>query len=519
MEEIDLIRFGKYIIAQAREKETLLDIFNTNKPTATAIQKEMDKREEDNQLPKARVVSAKTISKLLREETTVPSEPTLNFTAEFLNVIPSDIDDFCRACRVGEITEEDIKIPGEVQPLVKRNYTEIDSYIRYYPEIEKEVLHKFVGRQFVFGAIDAYIKNNEKGYFFIKAKPGVGKTALSIKLVNSRGYYFHIINPQHNGANNSVKDFIKNICAQLIVDKNIPIENFPDGFDQDGDFLLSVLRTVSLNKHDDEKIVIVVDGLDELDQNELSLFGKDDILYLPKILPNNIYFIITMRDIEKKIKLPGDDLTTFEIDVNGDENTKDIQTYIEIALKEKKIQKYLDTHNISQEDFIRVLKKKSEGNFMYLKYIFREIAGGDYKDKTLSDIPNGLEEYYKEHWNRMLAVSKESKNVKLKTIYVLSDVEQPISRSFLTDIIKSNIKDVDEIQIQEVLNDWSQFLNILTNDDGEKEYTFYHKSFLDFLASDEMIKAAGFGYSDVNKIIAEHHRKYLDDELGISFED
>jgi hypothetical protein len=119
----------------------------------------------------------------------------------------------------------------------------------------------------------------------------------------------------------------------------------------------------------------------------------------------------------------------------------------------------------------------------------------------------------------MMSVSDEAKEIKLKTIYVLSDMKEPVDRGFLTEIIKSDIENVNGIQIQEILNEWRQFLNVITDKDGEKEYTFYHKSFLDFLASDEMIKAAGFDYSEVNRIITEHHVKYLDDELGISLDD
>jgi hypothetical protein len=76
-------------------------------------------------------------------------------------------------------------------------------------------------------------------------------------------------------------------------------------------------------------------------------------------------------------------------------------------------------------------------------------------------------------------------------------MERPISREFLTEIIKSDTDTVSNMQIQEIIDDWRQFLNVITDEEGAIKYTFYHKSFLEFLASSELIKTVGADYSKI----------------------
>lgn len=398
--------------------------------------------------------------------------------------------------------------------------TDFCSQIEYYPEKENHILPYFVGRKFVFKKIVKFLAENKNGYFFLKADAGIGKTSFAIKLVNERGYPFHIINPHRNNTENSVKDFIKNICAQLICNHNLPIKRFPENFDEDGAFLQSILRQVSEKLGEDEKLVIVVDGIDELKHEELTFFATNDILHLPELLPRNIFFILTMRKIDKGfkgVKLP----TTgayedFTIEGNDVNNRKDARLYIEQQLEKAEIQVYLKKHKVSQKKFLKDLENKSEGNFMYLYHVLQEIADGKYKDITLSKLPQGLNGYYKEHWNRMMEKADGiSEDVKLKTIYVLANREKPISREYLTKIINLDTATITNPKVQQILDNWSQFFRQTDNENGEIEYAFYHKSFLDFLASDELIKAVGSDYSQKAKnLIADYYESVVDDMLN-----
>lgn len=205
-------------------------------------------------------------------------------------------------------------------------------------------------------------------------------------------------------------------------------------------------------------------------------------------------------------------LDDFLISDFEEENVKDIHECIKMVSNDKRIEQYLEKYKISKREFLLILEKKSEGNFLYLKYIFREILNGRYKEIKLSELPQGLDGYYKEHWNRKMAVSDAVKELKLKVIYLIANIGESISSEDLTEIIESGDKTVKNIQIKEVINDWSQFLRETFDDvEEEKEYTFYHKSFLDFLASDYILKTVGKDYSKTaQRIELDFYNKNID---------
>jgi len=427
------------------------------------------------------------------------------------------LDSFIEEVR---LTKQEVVYKKTEKEVSETNSTKdtIKSRIRVnsYSDIVNEILPVFVGREFVFKKIDEFVSSNNKGYFYVKANPGIGKTSLSIILVENTGYPFHIINPQHNNTDRYAKDFISNICAQLIKKYHLPFEKFPENYGDDGGFLYTVLRAVSNKVKNDEKVVIVVDGLDELKQEELTFFAKENILHLPSTLPENIFFVITMRKLFKKgIKLPSEIDDEYLIEDLGEENKKDVREYINIASNDKRFGKYLKTHKVSKKEFLKTLEEKSEGNFMYLKYIFREILEGDYEDVRLEELPQGLEGYYKEHWDRMMTKADGiSEDIKLKTIYVIANIGEPISSEDLTEIIQSDDETIKNKHTRKIINDWWQFLRKTINDkDGEKEYTFYHKSFLDFLASDELIKTVGKDYSKIAERVELNFYNQNIDEL------
>ena len=64
---------------------------------------------------------------------------------------------------------------------------QIHDYTRYIEEKSRS----FVGRQWVFDAIDRFMDENSRGYFFIIGDPGIGKSALAAQTVKQNGYVHH----------------------------------------------------------------------------------------------------------------------------------------------------------------------------------------------------------------------------------------------------------------------------------------------------------------------------------------
>ena len=72
----------------------------------------------------------------------------------------------------------------------------------------------FVGRRFVFDALDQLLARTPSGYFIVKGEAGIGKSALMAHLVKADqcGHHFVVSTQGINRAD----QFLENVCAQLI---------------------------------------------------------------------------------------------------------------------------------------------------------------------------------------------------------------------------------------------------------------------------------------------------------------
>lgn len=150
----------------------------------------------------------------------------------------------------------------------------------------------FVGREYVFDAIEAFIANNPKGYFTIIGDPGQGKSAILAKYVQNTGCIAHF-NLLLQGLNRA-DQFLESVCRQLIERYELDYNPLPPNATRDGEFLGQLLDEVA-QKRDGEAVIIAVDALDEVDS--ASYRDAANILYLPAYLPDEVYFILTSRSL------------------------------------------------------------------------------------------------------------------------------------------------------------------------------------------------------------------------------
>ena len=163
---------------------------------------------------------------------------------------------------------------------------------------------------------------------------------------------------------------------------------------------------------------------------------------------------------------------------------------------------------MTQFDFVSQLAGLSENNFMYLRYVLPEIERGAYKSLGIDRLPAGLEGYYDDHWRLMGMTAKPLPRVKILIVYVLCEVRQSVSRTLISQLTTTEKMPVDEFAVQEVLDEWTQFL---TEHDAAKPttYSVYHASFRDFLHRKDIIIAAGVTIPDINGLIAGNLWKSL----------
>ncbi len=177
-------------------------------------------------------------------------------------------------------------------------------------------------------------------------------------------------------------------------------------------------------KRNGQPVIIAVDALDEVDE---ASYRNANILYLPPHLPDGVYFILTRR---RDVEVP---LTTFTpkqiislLDYQSD-SQRDVRSFIHNRVSgSEKLRQQIDERQETIVVFTDKIAGKSENNFMYLRYVLQDIESGTYKDLSLEDFPESLGDYYDFHWRDMGMNANPLPDVKIKIVYILGEVKQPV---------------------------------------------------------------------------------------------
>jgi hypothetical protein len=356
----------------------------------------------------------------------------------------------------------------------------VASLIRDFRDYIDDKTSGFVGRRFLFDALDRFCNSHPRGYFIIRGEPGIGKTSFAAQLVRKQGLIHHF-NIRAEGVTTS-QAFVENVSAQLVTRFRLAVERIPPDAGRDATFLHLLLKQASQKLAHGENLIIVVDALDEADSPAMG----ENPLYLPLLLPESCYIVVTTRPTSDP-KSPSFkalcEQEFFRLDDELAENQADVAKFIEQFLTRPGIVGYCEAHNLSSRDFVERLTQASEGNFMYLRYILPEIESGRYHALDTAELPIGLYKYYEDHWERMKGVGGDAWfDYKLPVVAALTVVREPVSIELLDKF--SGIS--NRARVREVIQEWSAFIEerrVARVDESQIRYRIYHASFHDFLAS------------------------------------
>ncbi|MEH2218555.1 MAG: ATP-binding protein [Nostoc sp.] len=359
---------------------------------------------------------------------------------------------------------------------IAENPINIPKYPLEFQQIITAKNQNFVGREFVFAAINKFLNQSDRGYFTIIGDPGIGKSAIIAHYVSQNpGVVYY--NVEISGKNR-VEEFLTTICAQLIEiaqhqgSKNLTA-NFPNSTTEDSGFLSLLLQQISNRLQTKQRLIITIDGCDRIDINNQP--RGSNIFYLPRYLPEKVYFILSRRPFlaDKSGLLIETPAQSLDLSNFPEQNRADIQEYIKTYLNESSHS--LDAsavHSVSEEkntgDILLNITQgfDDETNFMYVKEILTAIK---------EDIqPQNLQLYYQNHLEKMNLATSKQQPMALQVLNILVQ-EQPISIEAIAERL-----DTDEYEIKVILDKWREFLH-LESIAAEINYSIYHASFRDWL--------------------------------------
>lgn len=351
-------------------------------------------------------------------------------------------------------------------------------------------LSKFTGRQWVFDVIDRWLENSDDSkIFWMVGNPGVGKTAIASWLCfhHPEIAAYHFCKHGHTQKTDSRK-IVTSLAYQLSMVlpvykerlyrlnlENIIVEssNSATLFDN------LILQPLSGNfPPPSGLVVILIDALDEAARdghNELAELVSSEF----SKTPNWLRIIVTSRpDPEVKFYLQGH--SPYILDTARPENMEDLKRYVI-----KELEAYTEsTGNVSAA--IESIVFKSDGLFLYAKYVFDELSRKRLALDKPDDFPIGLGGVYAQFFKRRFpGIDHYKEKIRPVLAVVLAAVE-PLETGMLAELFNLD---------KERLSDLLQSIGSLFPVANEAIYVF-HRSVIEWLNDREK---SGSYYVNVDK--------------------
>ncbi len=439
-------------------------------------------------------------------------------------IVPILVDD------APPLREEDL--PPSLHPLVHLQHWTLYTTVSFYSDVKRLVnlmqakgfkrsahpwfvspdsvyqrveLDRFVGREWLTESVDEFLHTHSRGYFVLEAKSGLGKTAFLAHLVETRGYLHHFVELLPGNA--GVVPGLRNLAAQIIAAFGLEttwVDDLLNGLDTRSDFLQRMLVAAASRKRvDDGPVVIVVDGLDQA-----GALPKQNVLGLPRELPEGFYFIVSKRPVETRLTIDTP-RKVVSIKATADSNLRDVKKYVRDMLP--------NDAAVGPE-----LVQRSQGNWMYLYHVCREIREG-YRDlDDMDGLPHGLWQYYARFFQAWRLEHEQRWNTSdLSVLSTLSAAQESLDLKSVSEFAGVE----EEHAYRLMMTDWRPFVTVTAEITGDF-FQLYHASLGDFVGGHtelEGLDSAETSFAnELSKATCSRHAiiasQYLDRWGGILLE-
>lgn len=360
-------------------------------------------------------------------------------------------------------------------------HLKVPGVMKYSEFITMPDREDFVGREWLCEKCRSWVMDDSIAcrLFVILGEAGTGKTAFIRHLAKDRSLVrsVHVCiydRPSTRTAKDTLKDlayilagnndsyfnFLKNKSFDKIEDMNI-----------DGMFEFLFLEPL---KNEREKYLIIIDGLDELDEvNGLRPLMKLFRQYAEKINPN-ISFLVTGRpdeSITDKLRTVRTGKPVEKVVLDSESGKKDLEKYAAARLRELGC--------FSETLFSRIMEA-CDGNFEYLSLLFKEAKEEGLLLTEDTEMPKGLYSRYSQYIDRRLeAEGQDLRLTKAQRLLlsVMCVAFEPLPLSLLADFADME----DEYDAEQELKIFGSLIRKAYGAEGELYVSFFAKGFRDYL--------------------------------------
>lgn len=330
-------------------------------------------------------------------------------------------------------------------------------------------LDHFSGREWLVAEVDSFLHTCKCGYFILEAEAGLGKTTFLAWLARKRGYIHHFVERRPGSV--GIEAGLKNLAAQLILAYKLKPEEAAHFND-----LFSLLTKAAGQRLEGEKIVLVIDALDLAGTPE-----GQNVLGLPETLPEDVFIIVSQRPVP--VTLQVDRATTrrktLHLWATDHHNKADMRLFLEGAVTWPGVAKALQDSCYTAAEFIELLLRKCNGNWIYLHCLICEIDQNKRFAPDLATLPEELQEYYAKFWQGWRKNGNEWNRTYLPLLATLAAAQEDLTIDRL--VSWAGLAD-QKAMIERLLKEqWRPFVAVVGEEGPQPHYySFYHATLHEF---------------------------------------
>jgi serine phosphatase RsbU (regulator of sigma subunit) len=320
--------------------------------------------------------------------------------------------------------------------------TDSRDYFAVQAQVIEEYDRTFIGRDEVQNEFDVFLKSHPRGYFIVRGGPGQGKTAVSCRLIKTRGYVHHLVS--RTGGRTDPRLILRSLLSQI----RSPGDSagLPESLAE----LIKVFEESLLAAASRRTpLVVVIDALDELPPSGNPAFLVSDAL------PDGVFFWVTARPCEQLDRL-GELLFAIP------HRFHDLGP---LSLGEMRSVLQARKPGITSAEVERVAEV-SQGNPLYLRAVADLMSAQ--ADYNLQELPPTIEGFYRS----VTVFLRDGNDILREILGLLSVARTALSVRELSALTGRAQREIDERVIRLI----QQFLLEISG-----SYTFYHEKFHEFV--------------------------------------